>query len=126
MGKQILLGKVEDFPAGELTKLNVEGIPLVVAPVDDGFCAVLNRCSHMPLPVNLGKIEDNVITCPWHGSRFDICTGENLDWVRGIGPNTKFPEWSRKLLMMGRQPTPLTVYPVTERDGELYIEIEES
>ena len=30
------------------------------------------------------RYEDGVVQCPWHNSRFDVCTGENLDWVTGF------------------------------------------
>jgi hypothetical protein len=29
-------------------------------------------------------VDGNIITCPFHGSKFDMCTGENLDCVTGI------------------------------------------
>ena len=40
------------------------------------FYATNNKCTHMGGPLGEGKVEGNVVTCPWHGSRFDIRTGE--------------------------------------------------
>ena len=27
-------------------------------------------------PLNEGKREGNIVTCPWHGSQFDLCSGK--------------------------------------------------
>jgi chlorite dismutase len=40
--------------------------------------AVANRCSHANAPLADGKISDNVVTCPYHASQFDLRTGEPL------------------------------------------------
>ncbi|MHB9034709.1 MAG: Rieske (2Fe-2S) protein, partial [Anaerolineae bacterium] len=31
-----------------------------------------------------GKLEGTVVTCPGHGSRFDVLTGELLGWAEGL------------------------------------------
>ena len=36
-------------------------------------------CPHRGGPLEDGIIEDGCIRCPWHGYRFDVCTGRNLD-----------------------------------------------
>jgi nitrite reductase/ring-hydroxylating ferredoxin subunit/uncharacterized membrane protein len=40
--------------------------------------ALGNRCSHRGAPLSDGDIEGDCVTCPWHGSRFDMRTGEVL------------------------------------------------
>ena len=37
-----------------------------------------DRCPHAGSGLSGGTIEGTVLTCPRHGSRFDICTGERL------------------------------------------------
>lgn len=49
-------------------------------------CAISGVCSHFGGPLAKGQRDGDVVTCPWHGSRFDVCTGE----VRG-GPAV-FPQ----------------------------------
>jgi nitrite reductase/ring-hydroxylating ferredoxin subunit/uncharacterized membrane protein len=41
-------------------------------------CAIHNVCSHRGGPLNEGRIdsESRTVTCPWHASEFDLCTGE--------------------------------------------------
>jgi nitrite reductase/ring-hydroxylating ferredoxin subunit/Fe-S cluster biogenesis protein NfuA len=35
-----------------------------------------NRCAHLGMPLEMGAIEDGVITCPYHGFRYLLATGE--------------------------------------------------
>jgi nitrite reductase/ring-hydroxylating ferredoxin subunit/uncharacterized membrane protein len=39
------------------------------------LCAIANTCSHLGGPLNEGTRDGDVIACPWHGSRFDLCSG---------------------------------------------------
>lgn len=122
MSKRVLLGKLSDFASGSARVVNLEGTSVVIARVEDEFCAVLNKCPHLGLPLGAGKVEGKVITCPFHGSQFDMCSGENLDWVRGVG-GLKLPEWSRRLLAMGKPPAPVQTYPVIVVGEEIFVEM---
>jgi nitrite reductase/ring-hydroxylating ferredoxin subunit len=47
-----------------------------VARLANGAIAAFeNVCPHMKAPLGEGKIRDGIVTCPWHGFRFDIRTG---------------------------------------------------
>lgn len=122
MKKRLAIGQITDFPEGKAKVVHLEGASVVVKRVKDTFCAVENRCPHMGLPLGAGKIEGQVITCPFHGSKFDFCSGENLDWVTGVA-GAKLPGWSRKLLAMGKTPSPVKSFLVLQEDGTLYIEL---
>ena len=53
------------------------GIALIV--VDDGDAdpkVLADRCSHRGGPLSEGDVRDGCVTCPWHGSRFDLRSGE--------------------------------------------------
>jgi nitrite reductase/ring-hydroxylating ferredoxin subunit len=90
--------------------------------VDDGFLAVSNRCPHLGLPLAGGKVEGEKITCPFHNSQFNLRTGENLDWVRGLA-GIPLPGWSRRVMLMGKSPAPLHVFPVIIENEKLFIEL---
>jgi nitrite reductase/ring-hydroxylating ferredoxin subunit len=43
--------------------------------------AVQAQCPHLKLPLTKAKINENdEITCPFHKSKFDLCTGEVKCW----------------------------------------------
>jgi len=100
----------------------VNDTKLLLSRIDGDVKAVIDKCTHLGMPMRKGKFDDGVITCPFHGSRFDIATGENLDWVSGV-MGMKAPKWACKLIEMGKQPAPLTTLIVEERDGEVYVQL---
>jgi nitrite reductase/ring-hydroxylating ferredoxin subunit len=51
---------------------------VAVFNVDGTSCATQNKCTHKQGPLNEGKLEGSTVTCPWHGSQFNVCTGAVL------------------------------------------------
>jgi nitrite reductase/ring-hydroxylating ferredoxin subunit len=43
-----------------------------------GFCATQAKCTHRGGPLNEGKLDGSTVTCPWHGSQFNVCSGAVL------------------------------------------------
>jgi uncharacterized protein YbjT (DUF2867 family)/nitrite reductase/ring-hydroxylating ferredoxin subunit len=50
----------------------------VVFNVEGSLCATQAKCTHKQGPLNKGKLDGSTVTCPWHGSQFNVCTGEVL------------------------------------------------
>ena len=73
----------KELDGGKLVGIELEGETVVVSRSEEtgGVCAIAATCSHLGGPLDEGKRDGDTVTCPWHGSRFDLCTGE----VRG-GP----------------------------------------
>lgn len=122
MSKRIFLTNLSDFPTDGRKVFHVEGVSVLVVRVGEGFRAVSNKCPHLGLPLAGGKVDGETITCPFHGSKFDLNSGENLDWVTSF-VGMKIPEWSRRLLEMGKQPAPLQTFPLVFEEGKLYVEM---
>ena len=51
-----------------------------------------------------------MLKCPWHGSRFDVRTGENMDWVNAFA-GIPMPKWTHGMISMGKAPAPLQTVP---------------
>ena len=124
MANRILIGNISDVPATGAKVFTVDGTAIVVAKTKSGYCAVVNKCPHLNLPIAGGKVDADAgtITCPFHNSVFDLCSGKNLDWVQGV-IGVKTPEWSRKILSMGKSPQPIQSLKVVEEDGKLLVEM---
>ena len=123
MNKRIFLGKLEEFKDKDRAVFDAEGTPVLVIRGESGYLAVTNRCPHLGLPLKGGKVENGIITCPFHNSQFDLRTGENIDWVGGLA-GVKLPEWSRRLLAMGKKPSSLQTYPIVVDGDDLYVEFQ--
>jgi uncharacterized protein YbjT (DUF2867 family)/nitrite reductase/ring-hydroxylating ferredoxin subunit len=46
--------------------------------VGGSLCATQAKCTHRQGPLNEGKLDGSTVTCPLHGSQFNVCTGEVL------------------------------------------------
>lgn len=69
-------GEVE---GGAMRAVEVDGTPVVVSRSEGGeVCAIANACTHVGGPLAEGEREGDTVSCPWHGSRFDLCSGEVL------------------------------------------------
>ena len=51
---------------------------VAVFRVGDKLCAIQSRCPHRGGPLDEGQLEGTILTCPWHGAQFDVCTGALL------------------------------------------------
>jgi nitrite reductase/ring-hydroxylating ferredoxin subunit len=94
--------------------------------VDGTPYAARNRCPHLGLSLTKGpggtRFAEGQLVCPWHNSRFDFCTGENLDWAPGFAGRA-MPRWSAKLIALGRKPAPLTTYDVVVDGEDVFVEL---
>ena len=55
-----------------------DGEPLAVYHVGSNFPACADRCPHAGALLSEGEVDGGVVTCPRHGSQFDVSTGERL------------------------------------------------
>lgn len=70
---------------GPLAEQVIEGRPFrvqgehhnaIVLRLEGRLFAYHNACPHMGMPLERGECEGSVLTCPWHGFRFDMTSGE--------------------------------------------------
>lgn len=79
--------------------------------------AIDNACPHLKLPMKKGKItEDGAIVCPWHRSAFDLKTGSVKTW-------TPWPPVVGQVLGTISSEKPLSVFPVREEDGSIWVDV---
>ena len=48
---------------------------VAVFNVGGRLCATQAACTHRGGPLNEGPLAGSTVTCPWHGSQFDVCSG---------------------------------------------------
>ena len=78
MGDFVKVAETKDIQPSKIIAIDVDGEKVCVANVEGKYYAIGNVCTHMGGPLAEGKLEGNVVQCPWHGSRFDITTGKVL------------------------------------------------
>jgi len=72
----VRVGSREDFPEGEMRRVEAEGLPVVIMRREGLLHAIGAVCSHAGGPLQEGKLEGEVVTCPWHYSRFRFGDGK--------------------------------------------------
>lgn len=72
----------DELPVGKMRAFLVDGQGVLVYHLEDGFYATQNACTHMFAPLSRGKIIGGcTVRCPLHRARFDIRTGEVIEWA---------------------------------------------
>jgi nitrite reductase/ring-hydroxylating ferredoxin subunit len=56
----------------------VGGRVIALFNVDGAFLAIDNTCAHRGGPLAEGTLEGSVVTCPWHGWKYDCRSGASL------------------------------------------------
>jgi len=115
MAKFIEVGKIEELKSGTMKMVMAEGREILLARVGDKYYATDNRCPHMKGDLSKGKLEGTVVTCPRHGSQFDITNGQVVRWLKG--------GLMSKLGGALKTPKALTAYNLKVENGKILVEI---
>ncbi len=119
---KVKIATAPDVTANKALKASADGQTVLVAKVGNGHCAIANKCPHLGLPMAKGKLENGVITCPFHGSKFEMCTGKNVEWVDSF-VGIPLPGIAQKMMAMGKAPTDVASFTVTQNGEDLFVDI---
>ena len=102
MGELTTVTTLDALEGRELAAFGVSGNRIAVARVADAFYAFGDTCTHQGCSLADGKLDGTTLTCPCHGSQFDVTTGE---------------------VLRGPAQEPVQSYPVRLEDGAVRIEL---
>ncbi|MBS4168663.1 Rieske 2Fe-2S domain-containing protein [Parachlamydia sp. AcF125] len=72
----VKLALVSDIPEGKsIIVEGPEGLCIALFKLKGEIFALNNACPHMGGPLGEGCIEQETVTCPWHGWQFNIQSG---------------------------------------------------
>jgi nitrite reductase/ring-hydroxylating ferredoxin subunit len=60
---------------GQAVRVDLKGTPVAVFNVGGQLRAIGAKCTHLGGPLERGPVAGHVVTCPLHGSQFDLDTG---------------------------------------------------
>jgi nitrite reductase/ring-hydroxylating ferredoxin subunit len=75
---------------------------IAVFNVGTTLFAIDAACTHVRGPLERGRVEGDIVTCPLHGSKFSVRTGE---------------------VLRGPAMQPVKIYPVRVENGKVAIEL---
>lgn len=74
----VRVATVAEVPPGSFLAVEVEDEPIALFNVEGRIYATRDECTHDGGELTGGQLQGHVITCPRHGARFDVTTGEAL------------------------------------------------
>ena len=87
----IEVGLISQVPPGTMKSFSAGGKQVCVSNIDGKLYAINNVCTHAGGDLSKGKLEGKIVTCPNHGSKFDVTTGKCI-----AGPKIGFLKFKAK------------------------------
>jgi 3-phenylpropionate/trans-cinnamate dioxygenase ferredoxin component len=109
--------KKKDLPDGEMTVRIFGKRQVLIARIGDAYYAVDSRCTHMGGDLSQGTLAGTIVTCPRHGTQFDLRDGSVVHW-------TDWPNWISKLGKLIKPERPIKTYPVKLEGDTVLVEME--
>ena len=72
----VKIAESKDIGPSTMKAVDVAGEKVCIINIEGNYYAIGNVCTHMGGPLNEGTLEGFEVQCPWHGSKFDVRTGE--------------------------------------------------
>jgi nitrite reductase/ring-hydroxylating ferredoxin subunit len=71
----IEVASLDELPSGKCSPFIVADKPLALYNVDGVIYATDDVCPHAGGSLGMGVLSGTIITCPWHGMKFDVTNG---------------------------------------------------
>ncbi len=78
MPERIKVATIDQLKPGQMMYASIDGLPVALANVDGVIYAFGDSCRHQGGSLSSGVLRDDVVTCPWHGWAYNVCTGKSL------------------------------------------------
>jgi len=75
----IPVAQLSDVPPGTMKVVTAMGVEIILCHTKDHIYAVRNLCSHAHETLECGRMRNGWISCPVHGARFDLETGNPMN-----------------------------------------------
>jgi 3-phenylpropionate/trans-cinnamate dioxygenase ferredoxin component len=75
----VAVARVDELPLGARKLIQLGDVSVLLCHTAARIFAVRNQCSHAREPLDCGQIRYGWISCPVHGARFDLASGEALN-----------------------------------------------
>tara|TARA_R110000782_G_scaffold48146_6_gene105524 strand:- start:5488 stop:6384 length:897 start_codon:yes stop_codon:yes gene_type:complete len=72
------IAKVNEIPEQDIATKDLDGHSLILSRFDDRITCFENACAHLGMPLDMGGIENGILTCPHHAFQYSLQSGECL------------------------------------------------
>ena len=74
----VKVAKTDEVAPGQGKMVEVSGKKIALFNVEGSIYGIDDTCTHRGGPLSEGSLDGKEVTCPWHGARFNVTTGEVL------------------------------------------------
>ena len=74
----VRIGSPKDVVHGQMRVFDLDGTKVNVASAGANLYAFDDTCTHAGCSLGTGKLDGTTVTCPCHGSQFDVTSGSVL------------------------------------------------
>ncbi len=74
----VKVATTSELAPGQAKKVEVGGKTIALFNIGGSYHAIDDTCTHRGGPLSEGEVEGDEVTCPWHGGKFKVTTGEVL------------------------------------------------
>ena len=113
--KTKLIG-IEELQEGKMKEVDVANRQILIAKVKDKYYATQGQCPHMGGRLALGTLSNTLVTCPVHGSQFDLVDGKVIRW-------TNFPGWMSSFIKIMKPAKPLETFKIYTEGDNIFIDV---
>ena len=75
---EFTVAALDQLGTRELAAFDVSGKRIAIASVGSAYYAFGDTCTHRGCSLAEGELEGTTVTCPCHGSQFDVTSGDVL------------------------------------------------
>ena len=72
----VKVADTKDIQPSQMKEVQIDGENICVVNIEGKYYAINSICTHEGGPLADGTLEGFEVECPWHGSKFDVRTGE--------------------------------------------------
>lgn len=72
----VVVAEADDLERDQMKLVHVDGMRIALGRTEEGYRAFDDRCTHKGGPLSDGVLICGTVQCPWHGSQFDVNTGD--------------------------------------------------
>lgn len=76
MAEAIKISEKKAFDTKNSISVDVKGQKVAVFKINEQYYGMSETCPHRGGPLSEGKLNGTIVTCPWHGAKFDVTTGK--------------------------------------------------
>ncbi|OPL17540.1 MAG: hypothetical protein AVO38_00735 [delta proteobacterium ML8_D] len=81
----IEVAKTGEIKESTMKNVDADGREILIVNYRGNYYAVGKKCTHRGGDLSRGRLDGKIVTCPLHGSKFDVTTGKSISGPK-IGP----------------------------------------